>query len=123
MQAITDIPICEQAAPACIRSSDLLGERLPVHHDSQLLKTRKILVLTCHVRDYRLLEEMLANAREKVPDLEMDSVVSAIVADACRSHRAKQSCPPNAEVSDGGGHQAPESANDRYPPPFAPPKS
>jgi hypothetical protein len=30
---------------------------------------------------------------------------------------------PNAEVSDGGGHQAPESANDRYPPPFAPPKS
>ena len=25
MQAATDIPICEQAAPACIRSSDSLG--------------------------------------------------------------------------------------------------
>src|SRR5213594_900452 len=30
---------------------------------------------------------------------------------------------PNAEVSDGGGHQASEFANRRCPPPFAPPKS
>jgi hypothetical protein len=29
----------------------------------------------------------------------------------------------NDEVSDGGGHQAPELANRRRPPPFAPPKS
>jgi hypothetical protein len=28
--------------------------------------------------------------------------------------------PPNAEVSDGGGHQAPGFANRRRPPPFAP---
>ena len=81
-------------------SSDLLGEPLPVHQDSQLLKTRKILVLTCHVRDYKLLEEMLANAREQVPDLEMDSVISAIVADACRFHRTKQAPPPNHVLGD-----------------------
>jgi hypothetical protein len=30
---------------------------------------------------------------------------------------------PNGEVSDGGGHQASESANEQHPPPFAPPKS
>ena len=29
----------------------------------------------------------------------------------------------NAEVSDGGGQRTPESANERRPPPFAPPKS
>jgi len=31
--------------------------------------------------------------------------------------------PKNAEVSDGGGHQALESANECRPPPFARPKS
>ena len=35
----------------------------------------------------------------------------------------KRVATPNGEVSDGGGHQAPESANGCRPPPFAPLKS
>ncbi len=38
------------------------------------------------------------------------------------SHREKQDF-YNDEVSDGGGNQAPESAKQCRPPPFAPPKS
>jgi hypothetical protein len=55
--------------------------------NSEQNKTRKIMVLTIHRRDYELLETMLANGREKLPDLEMEGVVSAIVAEACRCHR------------------------------------
>ena len=64
--------------------------------NSEQNKTRKIMVLTIHRRDYELLETMLANGREKLPDLEMDGVVSAIVAEACRCHREQN--PPNARL-------------------------
>ncbi len=61
--------------------------------NSESLKTRKIMVITVHVRDYELLKEMLASGQEKLPDLTMEGVVSAIVADACRFHRQKVNLP------------------------------
>ena len=56
--------------------------------------TRKIMVITIHRRDYALLETMLANGREKLPDLEMDGLVSAIVAEACRFHSSHSGTTP-----------------------------
>jgi hypothetical protein len=47
------------------------------------------MVLTINRPDYELLESMLANGRKKLPDLEMEGVVSAIVAEACRLHRER----------------------------------
>lgn len=57
--------------------------------NSEHNKTRKIMVLTINRPDYELLESMLANGRKKLPDLEMEGVVSAIVAEACRLHRER----------------------------------
>ncbi len=53
-------------------------------------KTRKIMVLTISHGDYAQMQIMLASAREKIPDLVMDSMVSAMVAEICRQHRAKE---------------------------------
>jgi len=52
--------------------------------------------------------------------------VTKIVCDKCLGFIARwliEMEQQNAEVSDGGGHQAPECANRHRPPPFAPPKS
>ena len=50
--------------------------------------TRKIMMLTLHVADYRLLEEMLAAARQRIPDMTMDSICSTIITEGCRCYRA-----------------------------------
>jgi hypothetical protein len=49
--------------------------------------------------NYAILEQMLASAREKVPDMEMDSVLSAAIAEMCR--QMKSNC--NAEKKAPGG--------------------
>jgi hypothetical protein len=59
--------------------------------------------------------------------LRLHSAGSSTHPHACRGSSTGREQPPvpsplNAEVSDGGGHQAPESVNDRHPPPFARPK-
>ncbi len=58
---------------------------------SEYSKTRKILCLTVSRRDWALLETMLYNGQEKLPDLEMDGMISALVAEVCRCHREHNS--------------------------------
>jgi hypothetical protein len=44
-------------------------------------------VLVVKRDDYSLLEQMQANAQQKIPDLTIDSVFSAIIAEFCRAAR------------------------------------
>jgi hypothetical protein len=64
-----------------------MNESVPVSDRSGYLQTRKIMCLSFHVRDYRELEAMLLQAQLRIPDLNMDSMISAMIADVLRVRR------------------------------------
>lgn len=57
---------------------------------SELAKTRKLLCLVFSRADWDLLNEMLIAGQKKIPDMQIESVCSAIIAEACRAYREKK---------------------------------
>lgn len=53
-------------------------------------QVRKILVLTFHRADWAAIEEMHREAQLKLPDMQVESVCNAILAEACRVYRDRQ---------------------------------
>lgn len=68
-----------------------------IREESQAAKTRKLIMVTVHRRDYAFLEQMLAAGQDRIPGMEMNDVISAIVTEACRRCRETQSA--RAEIS------------------------
>lgn len=67
-----------------------LNLNVPVKPDSEFSRERKLIVISLESKNWRTLNELLAASRAKIPDMEMDYMVSAIMTEFCKNSKGER---------------------------------